>query len=230
MLSFILADRSVSVSVTAMPTVHVEQRPDTIAWISLGVSVAVALVTLLLFIATKTLATETKRLADQTATMAGETAELARDTVDASDRADEHHQQSYWPLLVVRNANVTLTRQGPQLGFECTNVGTGPSPEATVRITGINGATPPEHLGSGIPPCGEGDTVNVSVNLQDNEVTSVAFRVEYQTIFTSIGATKWLMRRDVNGRWELGWSSPYEPPAIIRRASTASKSDSGTSV
>src|SRR5579859_7840344 len=106
-----------------MPTplpVQVGGALETDWWI-FGATLFTGIVTLLLFVATYLVASRT--------------ADLAKDTIDASDIADEHHQQTLWPLLVVGAVKAT----NYWMTIRVKNIGGGPAPSVLLEITEING-------------------------------------------------------------------------------------------
>lgn|GEM_PF-4454225 len=136
------------VKVTDLPPPLFVEWP--IFWVAVGAlvpNIALAIVTGLLFRATRNMAGETKKLADKTAAMAektGEmadkTAELARDTVMAADRADIHHQQSLWPFTVPHIRNIsTYGNQQAQIVFGIENIGPGLALYTQAFLEKLNG-------------------------------------------------------------------------------------------
>lgn len=196
---FLAAVQSVQVVNTPLP-VHFTDSLDTIKWTDKGMfwaTVGLAIVTALLFNATRSMASQTKLLAKKTADMATETAALASDTVDATDRADEHHQQSLWPLIVVSSLN---NYSSSSCSVWLHNIGNGPAQNVQVVLTHYDyQETAP--VADTVRPLQAGDkeSVNVMFFAADDQrrvhppadVQSFVFEIRYKTIFGTDGVTKW---------------------------------------
>lgn len=180
--------------------VFVTNTPEAIKWTDVGMfyaTLTLAIVTALLFNATRNMALQTKVLAQQTADMASKTADLATDTVDASNRADEHHQQSLWPLVVVSDLN----NQGPaSCGVMLHNIGNGPAQKVEVVTTAFDYRIVPQ-VSVPVRPLEAGDKQPVTVLFfppddprrahPPADVESFVFEVRYTSIFGTHGLTRW---------------------------------------
>jgi len=177
--------------------------------VSAGVSVFAALITLVLALYTRSMAIATQKLAL-------ETTQLARDTVDASDRADEHHQQTLWPFVSV----LEVQRFSDSFQLHVKNIGTGIAVRGTASIisghTQLNPMDTVEQFG----PIAIGAATIASIG----KISSISdpngrlpewivIRVTFESIFHSTGHTDWMFRVSTG---ELK-PADFSPPQIMKR-------------
>ncbi|HLY00914.1 MAG TPA: hypothetical protein VKR56_00305 [Candidatus Cybelea sp.] len=166
-------------------------------------------------IATVLLALYTRKMAQATRKLALETTQLARDTVDASDRADEHHQQTLWPFVSITH----VERYPISFGVSVKNIGTGVAVRGTVSVvTGHRKMEPFEILAEYGPIAVQGQTtVNLNVSSLEDGAGAypewVVFRVTFESIFHSTGYIDWMFRPST-GELKAG---TYQPPSIMTR-------------
>jgi hypothetical protein len=166
-------------------------------------------------------------MAAETTKMARKTADLAASTVSGTAQADAHHQQSNWPLVVAIYANILDWN----LVLRCKNIGLGPCTYGRIVVTGINGVDmSPQHLGTGLPPCGAGDSTG-ELLIPITPITtmqSIAFVIEYATIFGSFGRSQALLGRENAGGFTLSIARP-EMPQVLPGANVAAGTHDGSS-
>ncbi len=179
-------------------------------WSMFCVTLALATITLLFFFATLS-------MANKTSLMAEKTAELAQDTVDASDRADVHHQQTLWPHLVALDAKFGY---GNSLILVIKNIGGGPAVHSLfiALSTEFGECVPNSTIAVG--PLGAGDTrLRPEFNAIDLDILKVPssdwlyFGIEYESIFGSKGMTRWQLNRRTG---TLSFCSPTKYPDIVK--------------
>lgn len=186
------------VAITNFPaSAGVEWPMYRVALWSLFGNLILALVTGLLFWFTRSMATATRESSQKTAEMAKMTAELAADTVDAANRADEHHQQSLWPLLVIKEVTIYVDH----LEILISNVGGGPSLRSFVTVLGVNGghdAIPYQMYVSFRPLApNESETINLQIEKYNAQappgglLQDCVLSVDYSTLFETSGKTTW---------------------------------------
>lgn len=198
----VIVDKVPHAIIDRVPTVFINQD---ISWTEKGMfaaTVALAIVTALLFNATRQMAGETKRLAQKTADMATETANLARDTVDASNRADEHHQQTLWPFVAVTRF-LELGQAGVKL--EVMNIGGTFSSHVSAMVVEVGGKGQGDKPfgAQQLGPLGPGSTeildiqyFNDGSRFPENSHRTFTVQVNYATMFGTIGFSRW--------KWEIG--------------------------
>ena len=178
-------------------------------------TLALAVITLALFIASFL--------------MAKKTAELAQDTVDASNLADEHHQQTLWPFIVVTKWSV-LAQQNPDiLNLQVKNIGSGAALAVRATLVTINaqGLTiAPNFLLGAVGPGELYPRHNETIVMQftnsivkGQDVFNIQVLLEYDTMFGSTGSQYWSWNREPEKRGEgftLSWTTPTLPPIVKR--------------
>jgi hypothetical protein len=181
-------------------------------------------------VATAVLAVITLALFLATFLMAKKTAELAQDTVDASNLADEHHQQTLWPFIVVTKWSVQAQQAPELLNLQVKNIGSGVALAVRATLVAINtqGLTiAPNFLLGAVGP-GElyprhNETIAIQFTnsiVRGQDVFNIQVLLEYDTMFGSTGSQYWSWNREPEKRGEgftLGWTTPTLPP-ILKRA------------
>src|SRR5665213_2923632 len=90
-----------------------------------GISAALALVTAAMAVFTYIMAVRTR--------------ELGKDTVDASRRAERHHQQSLWPIVVAFTPpDIAVTPNRRHAQFTIKNIGLGTCANCKIKLLYID--------------------------------------------------------------------------------------------
>jgi hypothetical protein len=176
-------------------------------------SAAVAIFTGLLAARTSALAGQTKRMADETADLARETLESIQVARSGNSVAEQHHQESQSPVVVLSSINLQLessTNPGYRsvwtsvfkLSYRISNVGFGPALEIRVEAC-IDGVGAPKPISEPALPAGESrDPVGyhpIELTHVENvpilsKFPGASLRVTYKNVYARSRITEYKLR------------------------------------
>ncbi len=178
---------------------------------------AVAIFTGLLAARTHALADQTKRMADKTADLAKETLESIQVARSGNSVAEQHHQESQSPVVVLSSINLehgSSTNPGYRsvwtsafmLSYRISNVGFGPALEIRVELS-IDGVGAPKAISEPTLPAGESRDPAGYHPIELTHVESVpnlskypgaSLRVTYKNVYARPRTTEYKLRASNN--------------------------------